>query len=57
MTGRRIESEQRCTTFGDLDQERTSRDVAVDESLAAESLLQLVQLDQLHGQRAHRQWY
>src|SRR5215471_15429530 len=47
-----IQAQQCRTTFSDLDQEHTSRNVPVLESLVAEGLLQLVKLHQFHRECA-----
>src|SRR5215471_115337 len=51
MTMRRIHAEQGCTPLGNLEQKQPAPAVAILEGLVAKGLLQLVELNQLQGQR------
>ncbi|MBV9530867.1 MAG: hypothetical protein JO283_07325 [Bradyrhizobium sp.] len=51
MTLRRIHTKQGRTTFGNLEQKQPTPDVAILNGLVAKGLLQLVELNQLQGQR------
>ena len=51
VTLRRIHAEQGRTPLGNLEQKQPTSDVAILESLVAKGLLQLVELNQLQGQR------
>src|SRR5262249_59371996 len=51
MTLRRIHAEQGRTPLGNLEQKQPTPDVAILEGLVAKRLLQLVELNQLQGQR------
>src|SRR5215467_15222304 len=51
MTLRRIHAEQGCTPLGNLEQKQATPDVAILKGLVAKRLLQLVELNQLQGQR------
>src|SRR5215831_16155212 len=51
MAERRVQAEQGRAALGNLGQEHPSRDVPVHDGLVAKVYLQLIQLQQLHGQR------
>ena len=51
MTLRRIHTKQGRTTFGNVEQKQPTPDVAILNGLVAKGLLQLVELNQLQGQR------
>jgi hypothetical protein len=51
MTLRRIHAEQGRTPLGNLEQKQPTPDVAILEGLVTKGLLQLVELNQLQGQR------
>src|SRR5215813_15208479 len=51
MTLRRIHAEQGRTPLSNLEQKQPTPDVAILEGLVAKGLLQLVELNQLQGQR------
>jgi hypothetical protein len=52
MTLRRIQAEQGRAPFGNLEQKQPAPDIAILDGLGTKGLLQLIELNQLQGQRA-----